>query len=172
MLNKSDIAVMPEYFDRYINLVEDENLLAAFENSINFLENLDIQKLTQLKDKTYEAEKWTINEIVQHITDIERLLTAGVLRFARGENFHIISFNEDEMAKNSKANHKNISKIISELVSVRTSTFELFKTFDSEDLQKVGINWKYEISVLAMGFNIVGHQIHHFNIIKERYWNL
>jgi hypothetical protein len=58
MLNKSDIAVMPEYFDRYINLVEDENLLTAFENSINFLENLDVQKLTQLKDKTYEAEKF------------------------------------------------------------------------------------------------------------------
>lgn len=163
---------MPEYFDRYINLVEEENLLESFENSIKFLENLDVNKLNLLEKKVYAEGKWTVNEIIQHITDIERLLVAGVLRFARGEKTYIIGFNEDEIAKNSKANHRNISMIINELISVRKSTFELYKTFDKEDFAKTGMNWKHEISVLAMGFNIIGHQIHHFNVIKEKYWNL
>lgn len=171
MQNKSNL-VMPEYFDRYINLVEEENLLESFENSIKFLENLDMDKLNLLNMKVYEEGKWTVNEIIQHITDIERLLVAGVLRFARGEKTYIIAFNEDEIAKNSKANNRSISMIINELISVRKSTFELYKTFDKEDFAKTGMNWKHEISVLAMGFNIIGHQIHHFNVIKEKYWNL
>ncbi len=48
----------------------------------------------------------------------------------------------------------------------------MFDSFDNETLQAVGTNWKYEISVLAMGFNIIGHQIYHLNIIEERYFPL
>jgi hypothetical protein len=43
--------------------------------------------------------------------------------------------------------------------------------FDDEDLQKIGTCWKYPMSVLAMGFILVGHQKHHFDVMKERYTN-
>ncbi|MBI2417072.1 MAG: hypothetical protein HYV28_04090 [Ignavibacteriales bacterium] len=105
-MKKSDINPMPQYFDRYINLVEDVDLNMAFINSIKQLESLDINLLSQLKDKTYMPGKWTVNDIIQHITDIERILCAGVLRFARDENTFVISFNEDELAKNAKSNSK------------------------------------------------------------------
>jgi hypothetical protein len=54
----------------------------------------------------------------------------------------------------------------------RLSTKALFESFDAETLQNTGVNWKYEISVLAMGFTIIGHQIHHLKIIEEKYYPL
>jgi hypothetical protein len=45
----------------------------------------------------------------------------------------------------------------------------LFNSFHDETLLRNAINWKYEISVLAMGFTIIGHQTHHLRIIEERY---
>ncbi len=48
----------------------------------------------------------------------------------------------------------------------------LFESFDDETLGATGINWKYEISALAMGFTIIGHQVHHLKIIQERYYPL
>ncbi|OUL63425.1 hypothetical protein B8T70_05285 [Flavobacterium sp. AJR] len=166
---KSDINPMSEYFDRYINLVEDIELEEAFEKSIEQLQLLDISTFIALKGKTYLEGKWTVNEIIQHITDIERLLCSGTLRFARGEEDFVISFDEDEIARKSKANSKSITEIIDELIAVRRATALLFKSFDAEDLQKTGINWKYRMSVLAMGFNIIGHQIHHLDFIEEKY---
>jgi hypothetical protein len=59
--------------------------------------------------------------------------------------------------------------LIGELRLTRLSTKALFESFDSETMQNTGINWKYEISVLAMGFTIIGHQIHHLKIIEEKY---
>jgi hypothetical protein len=169
---KSEINPMPEYFDRYINLVEDIELEKAFEESIEQLQLLDVSTFTKLKGKTYQEGKWTVNEIIQHITDIERLLCSGTLRFARDEKDFVITFDENEIARKSKANSKSINEIIAELIAVRRATVALFKSFDTEDFLKTGTNWKYRMSVLAMGFNIIGHQIHHLNFIEEKYFPL
>ncbi|AJW65107.1 DinB superfamily protein [Elizabethkingia miricola] len=171
-MKRTELKNIPEYFDSYINLVADIDLFTAFDESIAELDRLDMELIRKIGNKTYLPGKWTINEILQHIADIERLLVAGTLRFARGEDNHAISFNEERIGKNSKANNRSISQILSELKSVRKSTIELYKTFDAADFQKSGINWKYRISVEAMGFNIIGHQIHHINFIKNNYYPL
>lgn len=171
-MKKSELKTVPEYFDQYINLVEDIDLFEAFNNSIEELKNLDFNLLKKIGFKTYTSNKWTINEIIQHITDIERLLISGTLRFVRGDENFIISFDEENIAKNSKANERDLEQIINELISVRQSSIKLFETFDKDDFHKSGINWKYRISIEAMGFNIIGHQIHHINFIKDNYYQL
>jgi len=171
-MKKSDISEMPEYFDRYINLVPDKELQEAFMDSVEQITKLDLDILTTIGEKSYLPGKWTVNEILQHITDIERILCSGVLQFARNNNSYCISFDENELAKNSKANNKSCARIIDELISVRQATISLYKSFDKTDLLKTGINWKHRISVLAMGFNIIGHQIHHLSVMEDKYYTL
>ncbi len=171
-MRRSDINPMPEYFDRYINLVEDIELDQAFTKSIHQLNSLDLNLLSQLKGKRYQPNKWTVNEIFQHISDIERILCAGVLRFARNESVYVISFNEEDLAKNANSDKNNINDLIDDLINVRKSTMSLYRSFGDEDYFKVGINWKHQINVLAMGFNIIGHQIHHINYIEKIYYPL
>ncbi len=67
------------------------------------------------------------------------------------------------------AEKHSVDELIEELKIVRTSTKTMFESFDDEALQNTGTNWKHEISVLAMGFSIIGHQIHHLKIIEEKY---
>ena len=171
-MKRSELISLPEYFDRYINLVEDIDLFDAFNKSIHQINTLDINLLETIGTKTYLPDKWTVYEILQHITDVERLLISGTLRFVRGDEKFVISFDESAMSRHSKANTKDLSQILNELKSVRISTIELYKTFDDSDFQKSGINWKHRISVEAMGFNIIGHQIHHLKFIKEHYHQL
>lgn len=171
-MKRSEIKIIPGYFDRYINLVEDIDLFDAFANSIDQLENINLTAIKKIGNKTYLPNKWTVNEIIQHISDIERLLTAGALRFARGESNYVISFDEESITKQSKANNRPIEQVISELIAIRKSTIALYSSFDRTDFQRSGINWKYKISVEAMGFNIIGHQIHHLKIIQDRYLSL
>ena len=71
-----------------------------------------------------------------------------------------------------KADQRAIESLIDELKITRLSTEALFESFDDEALQNTCINWKYEISVLAMVFTIIGHHIHHLKIIEERYYPL
>ncbi len=171
-MKKSDINPMPQYFDRYINLAADVELSKAFDDSIQQLDELDRNLWAKLDGKIYAPDKWTIKNIVQHIIDFERILAYRSLLFARREGSIPQSVDENLLAANMNAERRAIDELINELKIVRASTKAMFESFDDEMLLYKGTNWKYEISVLAMGFSIVGHQIHHLKIIEEKYHSL
>ena len=171
-MKKSDINPLPEYFERYINLVDDIELQQAFIQSVQQLEALDKSLLASLTNTRYAAGKWTVKEIFQHIIDWERILAQRTLLFARLENAISPNIDENQLAENMKAGNRPIENLIDELKITRLSTKAMFDSFDDGTLLKTGMNWKYEMSVLAMGFTIVGHQKHHLKIIEEKYLSL
>lgn len=163
---------MPQYWDRYINLVADVELSQAFADSIQQLEELDRNALARLGDKTYSPGKWTVKDIIQHVTDAERVLCYRSLVFARRDGTTPSGFEQDIFAQNAGTNRRTIDDLIEELVTVRRATKAMYDSFDDEMLKARGISWEYETAVLDMGFTIVGHQIHHINVITERYSGL
>ena len=171
-MKKSDINPIPSYFDRYINLVETVELQQAFADSSQQLELLDKSLLTALDSKTYAPDKWTVKEIFQHVIDWERILSQRALLFARIKNSTSQNIDENQLAINMNAERRTIEELIDELKIVRASTKAMFESFDDEMLQSTGTNCTFEMSVLAIGFTIIGHQIHHLKIIEEKYYPL
>ena len=163
---------MPEYFDRYINLVADVSLKEAFAQSFNQLDHLDVKKLELIGEKVYAPGKWKVKDILQHIIDAERILNYRVLRFARNDTTAAPNFDQDELALNVKTDARSVNELIAELKVLRQSTLYLFSSFDDETMKREGINWKYKISVLTMGFMVIGHQKHHLKVIEDRYFPL
>lgn len=158
---------MPDYFDRYINLVADVELSEAFDDSIRQLNELDAKFLEKISGEKSATDKWTAKTILQHVIDFERILSYRALLFARRENSIPQSIDQDRLAANMNAEKRTIEALIAELKAVRLSTKAMFDSFDDAALQSTGTNWKYEISVLALGCAMIGHQIHHLEIIKK-----
>ena len=171
-MKKSDINPMPEYYDRYINLNGDVELLQAFDESLRQLENFDIEKLNRLDDKTYAPDKWTVKTIIQHLIDFERILGYRALLFARKDANPRQGVDQNLIAETANADRREADDLIAELKAVRGASKSLFESFDDEMLKTTGISWEHKIPVLALGFTIIGHQIHHFNVIEERYFSL
>lgn len=169
---RSDIDPMPEYFDRYINLVEDVALLEAFDASIAAIDALDMDLLDSIAHQAYEPGKWTVNSVIQHIADFERILSYRALVYARRAGIVPQSIDETLVAENANTSHRTAREVVDDLRAARVATRELFASFDQEMLDTLGLCWKYEMQVLAMGFNIIGHQIHHFRVLEERYYPL
>jgi len=171
-MRRSEIVPEPEYYSRYIKLVEDEELMTAFDISFKQITGLDINALNEIGDKIYATGKWPVKEILQHITDWERILSYRALLIARKDTTAPAGHDQDLLAMHSCVGRRNIEAILNELKAVRFSTIQMFKSFDEETLLNRGICWQYEVSVLEMGFMIIGHQIHHLKIIKEKYFDL
>ena len=168
-MKKSDIEKLPKYFDYYIQLNEDIELTEAFNKSLNQIDNIDIEQLNRIGLDVYEAGKWSINKIIQHLIDWERIWCYRTLLFARQEGTIPDLLEDQIMAEHSNADDLSKEQLITELRAVRIATKAMFDSFNDEMLE---INCKfsnYEMSILAMGFNIIGHQLHHYQIIKERY---
>ena len=171
-MKRSDIDPMPQYWDRYISLVPDVELSQAFDDSIRQLNDLDRAALARIDGKTYSPGKWTVNDIIQHLSDGERVMCYRALLFARRDAAIPPSFEQDDFAVNAKANSRRVDDLLDELLSVRHATRSLYNSFDDDMLRATGVSWKHEVSVLHIGFMMIGHQVHHLNVIAERYSRL
>ena len=171
-MRRSDIDPMPQYFGRYINLVADIELPEAFGESLRRLSSLDKGHMSALDGQRYAPGKWTVKETLQHVIDWERILSYRALLYARNKGSASQDVDGDLFAANMNAERRTVEELVDELMAVRASTRAMFDSFDGPTLLNTGTCWKYEISVLAMGYTILGHQIHHLQIIEEKYYPL
>ncbi|WP_236548044.1 DinB family protein [Polaribacter septentrionalilitoris] len=158
------------YFEQYIKLVTNnlsiiENLETAQKEFDNLLRNLPEKK----HDFAYGEGKWTMKELIQHIIDTERVFCYRALCFARNDKTELPGFDQDIFVDNDNANDRDYFDLLAEMQTLRTSTIQLYKSFSDEALLRIGIASGNEISVRALGFLFSGHQIHHLNIVRERY---
>ncbi len=169
---KSQINQLPEYFDRYISYVPDMSILSALEKyGIDYLHK-EKQSFGELGHQVYSPGKWTIRDIIQHIIDTERVFSYRALRFARHDETVLPGFDENLFASHAHASGRKLDDLLDEFDIVRKSTLALYRSFTDDMLQKKGFVYKSDISVLAMGFTIVGHVIHHVDVVKEKYYPL
>ncbi len=119
----------------------------------------------------YAKNKWTIKEILLHIIDDERIFSYRAMAFARNEKQSLPGFDQDDYAKYSGANERDLDSIFDEYKAMRRSTIELFKGLPEESLMRKGIGSTtfHSATVRALAYHIAGHELRHFNIIKERY---
>lgn len=171
-MKRSDIKPLPAHHDAYILKVDDIELTDALEKYGKKFFLAERDKLISLGDKVYAPGKWTVGDIIQHQIDAERIFSYRALRFARNDKTLLASFEENDYAVTAEASHRQLDEILEEFYIVRESTIRLFKSFTNEMLMREGVMPSGSISVLGIGFAIVGHNIHHIGVLKERYYGL
>ena len=166
---KPDLSRIPQYYHNYINQVQGDNIPSIFtqhqQEPLAFLNTIPNEKW----DYAYAEGKWSIKEMVQHIIDAERIFCYRALCFARKDKTSLPGFDENTYAQYSKANNRTKEDLLAELSIVQKGSAILFASFDEEQLNATGTANGKPIYVLGIGFIIVGHTLHHLNILKERY---
>ena len=123
-------------------------------------------------DFRYTEGKWSVREVLCHMMDAERIFGYRALRFARNDRTELPGFDEKEYALQLNATGRSLTQIGDEMQHLRTSTVDLFESFTEEMLKRKGSANKSELSVLALGIIIAGHETHHCKILRERYLNV
>lgn len=159
-----------QFYANYVALVSDEySLLEELEISVHrlvkFVREIPMDKF----DYRYAEGKWTIKDILQHLIDAERVFAYRALCFARNDKTELPGFEEDDYVIEANANKRSIQDLLTELLIVRQSSLALFKSFNDEQLIRIGTASNNPMSVRALGFIIIGHQNHHQRVFEERY---
>ncbi|GAA4430039.1 DinB family protein [Pontibacter saemangeumensis] len=157
------------FFSTYVTLAQTndliEGLTASSVYSMGMLEGLSEEQLLY----RYAKGKWSIKEVMVHLMDTERIFAYRALRFARGDKTELPGFEQDLYINPSQADARPVNDVLAEYIAVRNATIALFKSFSEEALMQTGIGSGIKMSVRALGFAILGHEVHHLKIIRERY---
>lgn len=171
-MKRSELSEMPAYFDRYIYLCDDVELVAALQTSINEIDAFPIEKWQKLGNKTYAEGKWTVKDILQHLIDTERIFCFRALAFARNESQTLPSFSEDDYALAAQSNNRSIESLVEELRACHIASLLLFSSFSEDMLLKKGLGFKGHYSVASIGFILAGHQRWHMKVLEHKYYDL
>ena len=168
-MTKKDIPSIPGYFQKYIDLVDGEltEALEAYAPEKVFYEK---EKLIALKNKVYELGKWPVKNIIQHCIDTERIMAYRALSISRGEQCKLPGFDQDSYGNNTISNLRTIDDLLEEYILVRKCNIYLFKNMDNRMILREGLAGSSTISPLALGYIIIGHGVHHMNVIRNKYF--
>jgi hypothetical protein len=174
MMNNSIIGRPDEteylsYYGKYIALVPDGDILATLSQQLDATLAL-LREIPEARGSfRYADDKWSIRELVGHLIDSERVFSYRALRFARNDRTPLPGFEQDDYIRNASFNDCTLNDLASELESVRHSTLFLLKHLNEEAWMRKGLANDSEVSVRALAFILAGHELHHRNILRDRY---
>ncbi len=157
------------WYENYIRQTPEGNVLELLsqnqKNTSDLFRNIPESKA----DFAYSEGKWTIKEVLGHLIDSERVFAFRLFWFLRKGDAPMPSFDQDEFMKNANFANRTLKSLVDEFVAVRESTLFMVREISEKDLAVQGIMSDNPVSIRALLYIVAGHEIHHVNILKERY---
>lgn len=160
---------VPVFYQTYVKHVHDVPLLDALLKSEQQLQKLLTSIPEEMGEFRYEAGKWSIKELLCHMMDAERIFCYRALRFSRNDKTELHGFDENTYAPEANAHARNLTQLAKEMHNLRLSTLDLFSSLTPAMLDRKGKANNTEISVLAIGYVVAGHETHHRFVLEQRY---
>lgn len=158
-----------DYQIAYLDAVPDGDVLAAMERegrrTVRILRGIEAARAGH----AYAPGKWTVRQVVAHLSDAERVFAYRALRFGRGDLTPLPAFDQDQYVPASHAETRPWSELVGELEAIRRASLMLFQSFAAEDWERAGEASGSRTTVRALAWVVVGHELHHRRILAERY---
>jgi DinB family protein len=166
---RPDASEYAPHYETYVSKVPNGNLLEILEDQRRETQGLLAEIPEGRAIYRYAPGKWSIKEVVGHVTDAERVFSYRALRFARADETPLPGFDEKAYAPAGRFDARALLDLAVELDAVRRATIALFTGLEPAALARRGTANAKEISVRALAYIIAGHERHHLEVLRERY---
>jgi hypothetical protein len=158
------------FYETYVSKVQGGDVLSQLESQRLQTAQLFAASTERDGNFRYAPDKWTIKEVVGHLSDTERIFTYRALRIARGDQTPLQSFEQNDYVKNGNFAEQSLADLVAEFGLIRAATLALFRSFNAEAWARRGTASNNPVTVRALAFITAGHELHHREILKERYF--
>jgi hypothetical protein len=170
--HRPDASEFAPYYGRYVAAVPEGDIVSLLRRDRDEWQST-IANLPESKgDHRYADDKWSIRQVIGHVSDTERVFSYRAFRIARGDQTPLASFEQDDYVKTAGSEQRTLSSLAAELLAVRESTLALFTSLPDEAWMRTGTASGNTVSVRALAYITAGHAQHHLRILREQYLRL
>ena len=159
-----------EFYAGYVSEVPGSDVLGVLESQRVQMLQLFAARSERDGSFRYAPGKWTVKEVLGHISDTERIFTYRALRIARCDQTPLASFEQDDFVNNGGFAARALADLAEEFNAVRGASVALFRSFNDAAWSRRGVASQKEVTARALAFITAGHQMHHRIILEERYF--
>ncbi len=169
MIGRPEHSEAAPYYFRYIDLISDGDIVRVMADQLQGTLELCSTISEERSLHRYAADKWSIRQLLSHITDSERAFAFRAFWFARGFETPLPSFDQDSAASSAMADSISWAAHLEEFRRVRLSSISLFENMPPTGWTRGGVASDSYVSVRALAYIIAGHLAHHVAILRDRY---
>lgn len=169
MIERPLISEYNPFYETYIGLVPDGDLIAILENQLKETTKLYAEAPQEKLNYRYAPGKWSMKEVLGHIVDNERIMSYRLLCIAYGEQKNLPGYEQEDYMANHPFDHCTIDQLLEEFELVRRSSIALLKRLPAHLLANQGKANGGPMTAQALAFILAGHELHHVNILKHKY---
>jgi DinB superfamily len=157
------------FADYVARVADDEDIIAALTSQLDEV-LARLHGIPEVRgDYRYAAQKWSIKEIIGHLSDTERVFAYRALRIGRGDATPLASFDDQAYVAEVQAGDRTLADLAAEWGDVRRATIALFRHLPAGAWHRQGTASGHPISVRALAYIVVGHVRHHMEVLEARY---
>ncbi|HWW82390.1 MAG TPA: DinB family protein [Vicinamibacterales bacterium] len=157
------------YYFTYIDRVIGEDALGVLASQLGETVTLCADVSEERSLYRYAEDKWSIRQVLNHVTDAERVFAFRALWFARGFETALPSYDQNVAVPSAEADRIAWSTHIEEFRRVRLASLALFQNMPSTAWMRSGIASDHPFTVRALAYIIAGHLVHHVALLRQRY---
>jgi hypothetical protein len=157
------------YYCTYIDKVPNQDLIELLSQQLEETSSLLATVPESKAETSYAAGKWSLKEVVGHMSDTERVMAYRTLRIARGDATPLPGFEQDDYVRAAGFHSRSLTDLLAEFRQVRVATLGLLRSLDSAAFQRRGVANGFPVSARALAYVIAGHERHHVEILRNRY---
>lgn len=157
------------YYAKYITKVRDGDIIDILREQGEAMRGLLARVHNERGQFAYAPGKWTLNEVLLHICDTERVFAYRALRIARGDTVALHGFEQNDWAPLSGGKDRTLASVVEEFVAVRAATVALFRGLPVESWSRRGTASNQPVTVRALAWKCAGHALHHEGMLREKY---
>jgi hypothetical protein len=159
----------PSFADYVARIGEGEDIVTVLSDQLDQLLAWLERVPESRADFRYAPGKWSIKEVLGHLSDTERVFAYRALRIGRGDSTPLPSFDDQGYVDEQHAGDRTLVELAQEWVNVRRATLALFQNFPDSAWTRRGIASNQPTSVRAIAYVIAGHVRHHLEVLEARY---
>ncbi len=169
IIPRPDLGEYNSYYQKYIDLVPPGDVLELLRQQLDDLPAWLGHLTEDEAAHRYAPGKWSIREMVGHLSDTERIFGYRALRISRNDATPLAGFDENAYVEQANAEQRTLEDLLHEWQDVRRASISLFRGMSEAMFARVGTANNAPISVRALVYITAGHLRHHVVILRERY---
>jgi hypothetical protein len=170
MIGAPDAHEYAPAFERYVARVREvsdplQELLAQRDRVLSRLSPLTDERAAF----RYAPEKWSVKEMIGHLSDGERVFAYRLLRIGRGDTTPLPGFEENDYVRAARSDRRPFGELLAEWAVVRDASAALASSLPEADWANAGTCNGGPMTARALLYIILGHTEHHLGVLADRY---
>lgn len=157
------------FYHGYVQSVPEGDVIHYLSEQLSEVEALFGQLPNDRASVRYAPDKWSVKEVLGHLSDVERVMSYRLLRIARGDATPLAGFDQNELVSGADFDRQPLRDLLGDFHAVRASTLTLVRGLDESAWSRTGVVSSVPITARSFAYIMAGHIVHHLRVLRERY---